>query len=106
MERASGSPIPTALGPYFAKDLSRYNIVLYMKAIQITLDAALLARLDADEEVKRDGRSAVLRRAADLYLRQRTAREVAAAYRRAYADERSLGTEFGGWEREGAWPVE
>jgi metal-responsive CopG/Arc/MetJ family transcriptional regulator len=77
-----------------------------MKAIQITLDEALLARLDQDEEVRRDGRSAVLRRAADLYLRQRKAREVAAAYRRAYADRRGLGTEFGGWEREGAWPVE
>ncbi|MCC7035163.1 MAG: ribbon-helix-helix protein, CopG family [Acidobacteria bacterium] len=77
-----------------------------MKAIQVTLDEALLERLDRDEEVKRDGRSAVLRRAADLYLRQRKAREVAAAYRRAYASEQGLGTEFEGWEREGAWPVE
>jgi metal-responsive CopG/Arc/MetJ family transcriptional regulator len=79
---------------------------MYMKAIQVTLDEALLARLDQDEEVKRDGRSAVLRRAADLYLRQRKARAVAAAYRRAYADGRALGAEFEGWEREGAWPVE
>jgi metal-responsive CopG/Arc/MetJ family transcriptional regulator len=81
-------------------------MILYMKAIQITLDEALLARLDQDEEVKRDGRSAVLRRAADLYLRQRKAREVAAAYRRAYAEGRDLGREFEGWEREGAWPAE
>jgi metal-responsive CopG/Arc/MetJ family transcriptional regulator len=77
-----------------------------MKAIQITLDEALLARLDQDEEVKRDGRSAVLRRAVDLYLRLRQAREVAAAYRRAYADGRGLGAGFEGWEREAAWPVE
>ena len=81
-------------------------MILYMKAIQVTLDDALLARLDRDEEVKRDGRSAVLRRAADLYLRQRKAREVAAAYRRAYGDGRGLGTEFDGWEREATWPVE
>jgi len=79
---------------------------MYMKAIQVTLDEALLERLDRDDEVKRDGRSAVLRRAVDLYLRQRKAREVAAAYRRAYADDRGLGTDFEGWEREAAWPVE
>ena len=77
----------------------------YVKAIRITLDEALLARLDQDEEVKRDGRSAVLRRAADQYLRQRKTREVAAAYRRAYADGESLGVEFEGWEGEGTWPA-
>jgi metal-responsive CopG/Arc/MetJ family transcriptional regulator len=81
-------------------------MILYMKAIQVTLDEALLARLDQDDEVQRDGRSAVLRRAADLYLRQRHAREVAAAYRRAYGDRPGLGAEFEGWEREGAWPAE
>jgi len=46
---------------------------MYMKAIQVTLDDDLLARLDRDEEVQRDGRSAVLRRAAELYLRKRRA---------------------------------
>ena len=51
-------------------------MIMYMKSVQITLDEALLARLDQDDEVKRDGRSAVLRRAADLYLRQRNARDV------------------------------
>jgi len=75
-----------------------------MKAIQVTLDEDLLARLDADEEVKRDGRSAVLRRAAELYLRERRAEAIAAAYRRAYAKDAGLGDEFGGWADEGAWP--
>lgn len=56
--------------------------------------------------MKRDGRSAVLRRAADLYLRQRHARDVAEAYRRAYGSEAGLGVEFTGWEQEGAWPAE
>lgn len=81
-------------------------MILYMKAIQITLDDDLLARLDRDEEVQRDGRSAVLRRAADLYLRQRNARRIAEAYRRAYGENGGLGTEFSGWEDEGAWPAE
>ena len=75
-----------------------------MKAIQVTLDESLLARLDRDEEVRRDGRSAVLRRAADLYLRQRRAGEIAAAYRQAYGDGSALGDEFEGWSAEGVWP--
>jgi metal-responsive CopG/Arc/MetJ family transcriptional regulator len=77
-----------------------------MKAIQITLDEALLARLDADEEVRRDGRSAVLRRAADQYLRRRRQRAIAEQYRNAYgAGSDGLGKDFEGWENEGAWPV-
>jgi len=54
--------------------------IIKMKAIRVTLDDALLARLDADEEVRRDGRSAVLRRAADQYLRSRHERAVAEQY--------------------------
>ena len=77
---------------------------IHMKAIQITLDKALLARLDADEEVRRDGRSAVLRRAADDYLRRRRKRVIAEQYARAYGGDTHLGDEFGGWENEGAWP--
>ncbi len=76
-----------------------------MKAIQITLDDALLSRLDRDEEVRRDGRSAVLRRAADQYLRHRRAGAIAAAYSRAYADGSGLDGEFAGWEKEGVWPA-
>jgi hypothetical protein len=77
-----------------------------MKAIQVTLDEALLERLDRDEEVKRDGRSAVLRRAADLYLRRRRARTITSAYRRAYGGDAPMADEFGGWEGEGEWPDE
>lgn len=73
-----------------------------MKAIQVTLDEGLLERLDRDEEVRRDGRSAVLRRAADLYLRQRRARGIAAAYRQAYGS--GLDDELEGWSAEGVWP--
>lgn len=76
-----------------------------MKAIQITLDEHLLARLDADEEVRRDGRSAVLRRAADEYLRRRRKRAIADAYRKAYGRDGDLGEGFSGWEDEGVWPA-
>jgi metal-responsive CopG/Arc/MetJ family transcriptional regulator len=75
-----------------------------MKAIQVLIDVPLLERLDADEEVKRDGRSAVLRRAVAEYLRKRRARTTAEAYRRAYARGDGLGTDFRGWSDEGAWP--
>jgi metal-responsive CopG/Arc/MetJ family transcriptional regulator len=76
-----------------------------MKAIQITLDEELLARLDQDDEVRRDGRSAVLRRAANEYLRRRRADRIADAYRQAYGDG-ARDTELVGWEREGVWPAE
>ena len=39
-----------------------------MKAIQITFDETLLEELDATEEVRQDGRSAVFRRAIKEYL--------------------------------------
>lgn len=75
-----------------------------MKPVQVMFDERLLARLDATEEVRRDGRSAVLRRAADEYLRRRLRGEIDDAYRRAYAEQPGLGDEFAGWSEEGAWP--
>jgi metal-responsive CopG/Arc/MetJ family transcriptional regulator len=76
---------------------------MYMRAIQITLDDALLTRLDADEEVRRDGRSAVIRRAADEYLRRRRKRAIADQYAAAYGSATPLAG-FEGWEDEGQWP--
>ncbi len=75
-----------------------------MKAIQITLDDELLAKLDADDEVRRDGRSAVLRRAADEYLRGRRRRTIADQYAKGYGASPDLGSELAGWEDEGTWP--
>jgi metal-responsive CopG/Arc/MetJ family transcriptional regulator len=75
-----------------------------MKPIQVMFDEALLARLDANEEVKREGRSAVLRRAVAEYLRRHRARATAAAYRRAYGGRRGPGDELRGWPDEGVWP--
>lgn len=78
--------------------------MIHMRAIQITIDDDLLARLDADEEVRREGRSAVLRRAAEEYLRRRRKRAIAEQYARAYGASPGLGEEFGAWEEEGVWP--
>ena len=75
-----------------------------MKPIQILIDEALLARLDAHEEVRKLGRSAVLRRAAAEYLRRHRARATAEAYQRAYGAHKGLGKEYRGWPDEGAWP--
>ena len=73
-----------------------------MKPVQVLFDEPLLKRLDADAEVRREGRSAVLRRAAAEYLRRRRARNISEAYRKAYGQE---GGEFAGWEGEGSWPA-
>jgi metal-responsive CopG/Arc/MetJ family transcriptional regulator len=77
---------------------------MYMKAIQVSFDENLLRQLDSDEEVRRDGRSAVLRRAAAAYLRRKRSSQIADAYRRGYGDSGGLGSEFEGWEKEGKWP--
>ncbi len=70
------------------------------------MDQDLLADLDATEEVKRDGRSAVLRRAAAEYLLRHRNREIRERYREAYGSECDLGPEYAGWEEQGAWPEE
>ena len=75
-----------------------------MKTIQITMDEKLLARLDADDETQRDGRSAVLRRAVTEYLRRSKRASIASSYRRGYGTKTGLGPELQGWEDEGIWP--
>ena len=77
-----------------------------MKAIQVTFDERLLARLDATEEAQRDGRSAVLRRAVDEYLRRRRRHVIAERYKTAYGADVPLGDGFEGWEEQGEWPTD
>ncbi len=81
-------------------------IIANMKPIQITFDEALLEELDATDEVRQDGRSAVLRRAVTEYLRRKRRHSVSERYRKAYAPDGALGNEFAGWEDEGQWPPE
>ena len=75
-----------------------------MKPVQISFDEELLEELDRSDEVKREGRSAVLRRAVKEYLDRRRRRSIADQYRRAYDKDRGLGAEYDGWEDEGEWP--
>lgn len=76
-----------------------------MKAIQITFDERLLAELDASEEVRREGRSAVLRRAAAEYLARKQREDISESYARAYANGLDLDESFAGWEDQGQWPA-
>jgi hypothetical protein len=77
-----------------------------MKPVQVMFDERLLAKLDADEDVRKVGRCAVLRRIVQDYLRRKTESTIDARYRRGYGDGTGLGPEFDGWEEEGAWPRE
>lgn len=79
-----------------------YN--MYMKAIQVMLEEGLLAQLDQDEEVRGEGRSAVIRRAVADYLRRKRSRRISQAYRKAYGTGEGVGKDFAGWEDEGTWP--
>ena len=72
-----------------------------MKRLHITIDDRLLARLDADPEVKRLGRSAIVRRAVDLHLTQRRKRAVGDAYRKAYGGLAGSIPELEKWAAEG-----
>ena len=74
------------------------------RAIQITVDEQLLAVIDKDEEVRRDGRSSVFRRAISEYLKTRRRRGIAEAYRRGYGSKGA--SEFEGWAGEGRWPTD
>jgi metal-responsive CopG/Arc/MetJ family transcriptional regulator len=76
---------------------------MYMKAIQVTFDERVLSLLDKDPEVKKKGRSAVLRQAAVEYLRRKRRSAIAEAYRRGY--EKGA-PELEGWSGESAWPPE
>jgi metal-responsive CopG/Arc/MetJ family transcriptional regulator len=77
---------------------------MYMKAIQVLFDEKLLRDLGRDAEVKRDGRSAVLRRAAAEYLRKKRREGIRRAYERAYGPTAAKGDDFAGWTEEGSWP--
>ncbi len=84
--------------------INTYNV--NMKPIQVMIDEQLLARLDATEEVQRQGRSAVLRRAAEDYLRRRRRWTISERYRSAYGAQGGMGDEYSGWEGQGEWPEE
>jgi metal-responsive CopG/Arc/MetJ family transcriptional regulator len=57
------------------------------RAVQISLDAELLKRVDRDPEVRKLGRSAFVRSAIDLYLRAKDRRAEDDAIRRAFGGQ-------------------
>lgn len=72
-----------------------------MPRVQVILGEELLERLDATPEVKKYGRSAVLRRATEEYLHRRSSHEIAERYAAAYGQASDIHKEFAGWEDEG-----
>ena len=83
--------------------------IIHMKAVQVMFDERLLARLDATPEVRRDGRSAVLRRAVEHYLDRRRRWAISEGYRAAYGEGSTaapVADELDGWAEQGAWPDE
>jgi metal-responsive CopG/Arc/MetJ family transcriptional regulator len=77
-----------------------------MRAIQFTIDETLLRRIDRDPEAKAVGRSAFLRRAAQVYLERRARERLAQQYRQAYV-KAPFPDDFGPWPPEAStWPDE
>ncbi|HEY3351606.1 MAG TPA: hypothetical protein VGQ83_00025 [Polyangia bacterium] len=77
-----------------------------MKAIHVTIDEALLARIDREPAARRHGRSAFVRMVMEDYLRRREATRVRAAYARGYGQAPPPEDELGPWTELQAWPDE
>lgn len=58
-----------------------------VKAVQISVDPDLLARIDADPEARRKGRSAFIRSAVRLYLTAKERKDLEARIHQAYSGE-------------------
>ena len=76
------------------------------RVIQVTMDEDLLRKLDSDPEVKKNGRSVVLRRAAAMYLRRSRRQATDDEYRRAYGEHPVSRDELGPFHVEPIWPEE
>ncbi len=76
---------------------------IHMKAIQVTFDEDLLARIDELEEVRTRGRSAVLREAAVNYLKEKAAEEIDRQYAEGYGRFPQTDEELD-WSESRVWP--
>ena len=57
------------------------------QAVQVSIEKALLKRIDTDPETKQRGRSAFIRSAVELYLRAKERRGIDHSIRRAYSGQ-------------------
>ncbi len=80
--------------------------IIHMKAIQFTIDEALLKKVDADPEAREVGRSAFLRKALEAYLLARREGVIREAYRRGYETYPVADTELPMAAEALAWPEE
>ena len=78
----------------------------FMKAIQVTFDETLLARLDRHPMVRERGRSAVLREAAADFLKRQQTEEIDRSYREGYGAGAGPDCEREVWTAQGVWPEE
>jgi metal-responsive CopG/Arc/MetJ family transcriptional regulator len=73
--------------------------------VQISIDREQLARIDRDPQTRKQGRSAFLRDAVELYLATKHRREVDRQIATVYgARSHDLLGDVGAWTREQAWP--
>lgn len=64
-----------------------YRANMAAKPVQISIDTALLRRIDADPEAREKGRSAFVRSAVELYLTAKERQEIESRLRRAYTGQ-------------------
>jgi metal-responsive CopG/Arc/MetJ family transcriptional regulator len=64
-----------------------YDSNMPAKPVQISMDTALLRRIDADPEARENGRSAFVRSAVELYLTAKERKEIDDRIERGYAGQ-------------------
>ena len=75
------------------------------KPVQISLDRELLGRIDRDPQTKKQGRSAFIRDAVELYLATKRRRQVDNDIAAAYGGKsRDLLDDVEPWIEEQVWP--
>jgi metal-responsive CopG/Arc/MetJ family transcriptional regulator len=80
------------------------STIMAAKPVQISIDRELLARIDRDPQTKKQGRSAFIRDAVELYLAAKRRRGVDRQIALAYRDRsRELLADVEPWLGEQAW---
>jgi metal-responsive CopG/Arc/MetJ family transcriptional regulator len=95
---------PSHVGLAQHKYVVRFAVML-AKPVQISLEVALLKRVDRDPETRKLGRSAFIQSAIQLYLRVKERQDVDESIRKAYASSADdMLSELEGLIEAQAWP--